>query len=83
MYLYLNFIDYACCGSQLNLPENLLEDPGAFSVLSPDLKGRLIGEQPDSLPPSQITDLKSSQDGYKVTLSFTAPGDQLDQGTGL
>ncbi|XP_071515614.1 calcium-activated chloride channel regulator 2-like isoform X1 [Panulirus ornatus] len=77
----VNPTDFACCGSQLNLADNLLENPGAFSVFSSDLRGRLLGDQPNTLPPSQITDLKLSQLGHEVTLSFTAPGDQLDQGT--
>ncbi|KAG7163239.1 Calcium-activated chloride channel regulator 1-like 3 [Homarus americanus] len=72
--------DQACCGSKLIIPTELLDDPGSFTVSSLGVAGRTAGKQPNSLPPAQITDLKSSQAGYSVLLTFTAPGDQLDQG---
>nr|XP_053629103.1 calcium-activated chloride channel regulator 4A-like [Cherax quadricarinatus] len=73
--------EQACCGSQLIIPDELLENPGSFSVSSPSIIGYLTGDPPDSLLPAQITDLRSLRDNQNVTLMFTAPGDQLDLGT--
>nr|XP_045614382.1 calcium-activated chloride channel regulator 4A-like [Procambarus clarkii] len=73
--------EQACCGSQLIIPDELLEDPGSFTVSSALQAGKLTGVPPDLLPPAQITDLRSSRDDTNVILSFTAPGDHLDQGT--
>ena len=36
----------------------------------------------DILPPNRVTDLKASLLGLSVAISFTAPGDDNNQGTG-
>jgi calcium-activated chloride channel regulator 4 len=40
------------------------------------------GPLPDLFPPSQITDLHATLDGDKINLTWTAPGDDFDVGTG-
>ncbi|CAK6441304.1 unnamed protein product [Pipistrellus nathusii] len=48
---------------------------GSFSVL-----GVPAGPHPDALPPCTITDLEAAQGEEEVTLSWTAPGEDFDQG---
>ncbi|XP_006190220.1 calcium-activated chloride channel regulator 2 [Camelus ferus] len=48
---------------------------GAFSVL-----GVPAGPQPDVFPPCKIIDLEAVKVEEEVTLSWTAPGDDFDQG---
>lgn len=50
---------------------------GSFSVL-----GAPAGPHPDVFPPSKITDLEAVQVEEEVTLSWTAPGEDFDQGRG-
>ncbi|EPY77064.1 chloride channel accessory 1 [Camelus ferus] len=50
---------------------------GAFSVL-----GVPAGPQPDVFPPCKIIDLEAVKVEEEVTLSWTAPGDDFDQGQG-
>jgi hypothetical protein len=40
------------------------------------------GPLPDLFPPSQITDLHATLDGDNINLTWTAPGDDFDVGTG-
>lgn len=37
---------------------------------------------PDQYPPNQITDLQATLDGEKISLTWTAPGDDFDVGRG-
>ncbi|XP_006093978.1 calcium-activated chloride channel regulator 2 isoform X1 [Myotis lucifugus] len=48
---------------------------GSFSVL-----GVPAGPHPDALPPCRIIDLEAVQVEEEVTLSWTAPGEDFDQG---
>ncbi|KAK1339849.1 LOW QUALITY PROTEIN: hypothetical protein QTO34_018407 [Cnephaeus nilssonii] len=48
---------------------------GSFSVL-----GVPAGPHPDVLPPCTIIDLEAAQGEEEVTLSWTAPGEDFDQG---
>ncbi|EPQ19757.1 Calcium-activated chloride channel regulator 2 [Myotis brandtii] len=48
---------------------------GSFSVL-----GVPTGPHPDTLPPCRIIDLEAVQVEEEVTLSWTAPGEDFDQG---
>ncbi|KAG2461518.1 CLCA1 regulator, partial [Polypterus senegalus] len=41
----------------------------------------MIGLQSPSFPPCQITDLDANIEGEQVSLSWTAPGEHVDQGT--
>lgn len=59
-----------------------LVDPGNFTLSPTPVSGRLTGEPHGTLPPGRVTDLRASRTGYDVTLTFTAPGGQLDQGAG-
>lgn len=36
----------------------------------------------EAFPPSQITDLKATYEDGNITLTWTAPGENLDTGTG-
>ncbi|KAB1268500.1 Calcium-activated chloride channel regulator 2 [Camelus dromedarius] len=51
---------------------------GAFSVL-----GVPAGPQPDVFPPCKIIDLEAVKVEEEVTLSWTAPGDDFDQGQAI
>ncbi|XP_063886379.1 calcium-activated chloride channel regulator 1-like [Scylla paramamosain] len=72
--------DVACCGSQLNVSSLQLITIGSFTFSSSAVSGRFTGVPPVTLPPGRVTDLEASRSGRDVTLSFTAPGAQLDQG---
>lgn len=50
---------------------------GSFSVL-----GVLAGPHPDVFPPCKIIDLEAVKVEEEVTLSWTAPGEDYDQGQG-
>lgn len=50
---------------------------GSFSVL-----GVPAGPHPDALPPCTIIDLEAVQREEEVILSWTAPGEDFDQGQG-
>lgn len=50
---------------------------GSFSVL-----GVPAGPHPDVFPPCKITDLQAVKVEDEVTLSWTAPGEDYDQGQG-
>lgn len=50
---------------------------GSFSVL-----GVPAGPHPDAFPPSKIIDLEARNMEEEVTLSWTAPGEDFDQGQG-
>ncbi|XP_047486321.1 calcium-activated chloride channel regulator 4A-like [Penaeus chinensis] len=69
----------ACCGSQITFL-NDLPSAGTFSVTSNDV-GEVTGTIPTNFPPGRVTDLRSSLTTSQVNLTFTAPGDELDQGT--
>ncbi|XP_063599946.1 uncharacterized protein LOC134776174 isoform X1 [Penaeus indicus] len=69
----------ACCGSQITL-QNDLPPTGTFTVTS-DHVGEVTGTIPTNFPPGRVTDLRASLISSQVTLTFTAPGDELDQGT--
>lgn len=51
---------------------------GSFSVV-----GVPIGPHPDVFPPCKIIDLKAVKVEEEVTLSWTAPGEDFDQGQGM
>lgn len=70
----------ACCGSQLDVSLLQLQSAGDFQFSSSSVSGRFTGEDPGTFPPGRVTDLQATRDGYIVTLTFTAPGGQLDQG---
>ncbi|MPC29578.1 Calcium-activated chloride channel regulator 1 [Portunus trituberculatus] len=72
----------ACCGSKLNVSSLQLTATGNFAFTSSAVSGRFTGVSPGTLPPGQVTDLQAFRTGRDVTLSFTAPGAQLDQGEG-
>lgn len=40
------------------------------------------GPLPDLYPPSQITDLEATSDEDEIRITWTAPGDDFDVGTG-
>ena len=40
------------------------------------------GPLPDLYPPSQITDLQATLEGEEISVTWTAPGDDYDVGTG-
>lgn len=40
------------------------------------------GSFSDPFPPNQITDLQATLDGEKISLTWTAPGDDFDVGRG-
>lgn len=50
---------------------------GSFSV-----RGVPAGPRPDMFPPCKITDLEAVKVEEDVTLSWTAPGEDFDQGRG-
>lgn len=50
---------------------------GSFSVL-----GVPAGPHPDVFPPCEVTDLRAVNVEQEVTLSWTAPGEDFDQGQG-
>ncbi|XP_021513697.1 calcium-activated chloride channel regulator 2 isoform X2 [Meriones unguiculatus] len=54
---------------------NRVTSGGVFSVL-----GVPAGPRPDMFPPCKITDLEAVQVGEDVMLSWTAPGEDFDQG---
>jgi len=41
----------------------------------------VYGTRPDKTPPATVTDLKATVDGSQATLTWTAPGDDGDEGT--
>lgn len=71
-----------CCGSKLDVSGLQLDVLGNFTLSPAAVSGRLTGESPGTLPPGRVADLMVSRTGYDVTLTFTAPGAELDQGTG-
>lgn len=72
----------ACCGSQLDVSALQLDVLDSFTMSPAPASGRLTGESPGTLPPGRVKDLHGSSTGWDVTLTFTAPGGQLDQGAG-
>jgi len=46
------------------------------------LRSEALPEQPLEFPPNKITDLSAEIQEDSVLLSWTAPGEDLDQGTG-
>jgi hypothetical protein len=50
---------------------------GSFSVL-----GVPTGPHPDMFPPCKIIDLEAEEQEEEVALSWTAPGEDFDQGQG-
>lgn len=71
-----------CCGSQLDVSLLQLDVLENFTLSSAAVSGRLTGMSAGTLPPGRVRDLQASSTGWDVTLTFTAPGGQLDQGTG-
>lgn len=70
-----------CCGSQF--PKQGSVPSGPFSRYFEYGSFFSIADRPqgDIYPPSRITDLKASRDGDRVTLEWTAPGNDYDHGT--
>ncbi|KAH8039878.1 hypothetical protein HPB51_009134 [Rhipicephalus microplus] len=70
-----------CCGSQF--PERGSVPSGRFSRYFEYGSFFSIADKPpgDTYPPSRVTDLKASRDGDRVTLEWTAPGNDYDHGT--
>ncbi|KAL3206703.1 hypothetical protein MRX96_039956 [Rhipicephalus microplus] len=70
-----------CCGSQF--PERGSVPSGRFSRYFEYGSFFSIADRPpgDTYPPSRVTDLKASRDGDRVTLEWTAPGNDYDHGT--
>lgn len=70
-----------CCGSQF--PEQGSVPSGPFSRYFEYGSFFSIADRPqgDMYPPSRITDLTASRDGDRVTLEWTAPGNDYDHGT--
>nr|XP_027229595.1 calcium-activated chloride channel regulator 4-like [Penaeus vannamei] len=69
----------SCCGSQITFQTDL-PSAGTFTLTSENA-GEVTGTIPPNFPPGRVTDLRSSLTLSQVTLTFTAPGDDLDQGT--
>ncbi|XP_069970673.1 calcium-activated chloride channel regulator 4 isoform X3 [Penaeus vannamei] len=69
----------SCCGSQITFQTNL-PSAGTFTLTSENA-GEVTGTIPPNFPPGRVTDLRSSLTLSQVILTFTAPGDDLDQGT--
>ncbi|XP_051021629.1 LOW QUALITY PROTEIN: calcium-activated chloride channel regulator 2 [Acomys russatus] len=73
---------------KMNAPQNLgrrrVEEQWGFSRVSSggifSAWGVPAGSHPDTFPPCKITDLEAVKVGEDVTLSWTAPGEDLDQG---
>lgn len=70
-----------CCGSQLDVSLLQLDVLGNFTLSPAAVSGRVTGVSYGTLPPGRVRDLQASSTGWDVTLTFTATGGQLDQGT--
>ena len=75
-----------CCGSTIG--ENIKTEPtGNFTRLATGKSFKALnppGPNDDVFPPGKVTDLKGAlnEDFTQVSLTFTAPGDDYDDGVG-
>ena len=75
-----------CCGSQFHLGESIPASPFHRQAVGPTIYVKQgLSPKADLAPPSRILDLRMksvTEDSLYVTLEWSAPGDNYDQGRG-